>query len=310
MPKVRAASRPRFRVLPTLLLTVAILGLPSVVYAWGRSSSSFAVEHIAVGGTDLVPRQQVLRLLRQEYLGRNLFTTTAADVSDTLAPLCYVARAGVDRDFPNILRVTVVEHVPVAYGLARGRWYVVTGRGHVICDVTEQRGKQATPGSAAAEALPQVSPTTSASSPASDPGVDPLADAAATDAATGQAADQLSKLVAGPPAPDLQIPRVLLPGRPRVGDSIDDSDLLAMLHVIEALPPRLRDGLEVVQCDDTGHTLRFAGGPVATWGDAGRTPAKIAALRVVLARYDASGRTCTFIDVSMPERVLARPVLK
>lgn len=310
MPKVRAANRPRFRLLPTLLLTVAILGLPSAVYAWGRSSSSFKVQRVAVGGTDLVPQKQVLRLLRQEYLGRNLFTITAADVSETLSPLCYVARAGVDRDFPDTLRVTVVEHVPVAYGLARGRWYVVTGQGHVICDVTRSQGKEATPASAAAEASPQPSPSASATPAASDAAVDPMADATATDAATGQTTDQLAKLVAGPPAAELKIPRVILPGRPRVGASIDDKELLAALRVIEALPPRLRTRLDVVQRGDAGLTLHFAAGPVATWGDAGRTPAKITALRVVLARYDASGKACTFIDVSMPERVLARPVLE
>jgi hypothetical protein len=56
--------------------------------------------------------------------------------------------------------------------------------------------------------------------------------------------------------------------------------------------------------------LRFDGGPVATWGDAERTLAKTVALRTVLAEYEEAHKTCTQIDVSLPDRTLARPVLQ
>ena len=57
-------------------------------------------------------------------------------------------------------------------------------------------------------------------------------------------------------------------------------------------------------------TLRFAGGPVVAWGDAERTLAKSLALRAVLARYATAGTAVRLLDVSIPDRVLARPVLK
>jgi hypothetical protein len=296
---MRAASRPRFRLLPTVLLTVAILGLPSVVYAWGRSSSSFEVRHVGVSGTKLIPEKQVLRLLREEHRGDNLFTVTASDVKETLASLCYIDRVSVDRDFPDTLRVDVVEHAPAAYGLARGHWYVVTRGGYVVCDVTQPKRKAAQAGAEDPEPSPQPSAA------ATPPPVD-LVTAAAGDAAE----IQLGRLLAGPPDPELTLPRVLLPGKPRPGESLNDTGLLASLRVIDALPPRLRKNLGVVERDEHSLTLRFAGGPVALWGDAERTAAKVVALRVVLGRYDSSGKACTFIDVSMPERVLAKPVLK
>ncbi|MCX6373141.1 MAG: hypothetical protein NTX16_08670 [Actinobacteria bacterium] len=65
MAKGGGASRPRFRLLPTVLLTAVILALPTAVYGWGRSSSSFAIHKIEVGGTQLVTERSVLRLLRR-----------------------------------------------------------------------------------------------------------------------------------------------------------------------------------------------------------------------------------------------------
>ena len=137
MTRARRASRPRFRLLPTLLLTLAILGVPTVVYAWGRSSSSFDIAHVRVAGTHLVRDKRALRLLTREYAGHNLFTVTGGDVRKTLAPLRLVADATVDRDFPDTLSVTVTEYEPAAYALAGDRWYVLDESGYVICTAAE-----------------------------------------------------------------------------------------------------------------------------------------------------------------------------
>ena len=119
MTRARRASRPRFRLLPTVLLTLAILGLPTVVYAWGRNSSSFDITSVRVAGARLVPEKKALRLLRQDYAGDNLFTVTGGDVRKTLAPLCFVKSASIDRDFPETLAVTITEYA--AGGLRHGR---------------------------------------------------------------------------------------------------------------------------------------------------------------------------------------------
>jgi len=308
MTRKGGANRPRFRLLPTVVLTVAILGLPTAVYAWGRTSSSFAIHSIEVTGAQQVPERRVERLLRRDYLGHNLFTVTSGDVRETLAPLCYVAAASVDRDFPDTLRVTVTEHRPAAYVLAAGDWYVLADDGHVICGVKPP----AKPGEAAATAAPE-----GAASPTSSPDASPVSSAttspqpAAEPELSPAAARSLAALTAGPPGALPQLPRLATSTRVRAGALLDAPEVTAALRLIATLPPNLRSELEVVETSPQGQTtLRFAAGLVAVWGDGDRVPAKALALRAVLDRYRSAGKTCTFIDVSTPDRVLARPVLK
>ena len=132
MAKGGGSSRPRFRLLPTVLLTAAILAVPTVVYAWGRNSASFAIRTVTVSGDHLLRGKRALRLLRHDYLGHNLFTVTAGDVTKTLSAIPFVRAASVNRDFPQTLRVTVMEYRPAAYVLSGGAWYMVAEDGHVI----------------------------------------------------------------------------------------------------------------------------------------------------------------------------------
>jgi hypothetical protein len=98
-------------------------------------------------------------------------------------------------------------------------------------------------------------------------------------------------------------------GRVREGAVLDDEATAQKLAVITALPNSYRRRLAVVDEKDGQLTLRFDDGLVATWGDAERTLAKTVALRTVLAEYEDAGKTCTEIDVSIPDRTLAKPVL-
>jgi cell division septal protein FtsQ len=285
-----------------VLLTLAILGLPTVVYAWGRSSSSFDIVSIHVGGTRLVSEKRVHRLLLRDFRGRNLFTVTRGDVRTTLRPLCFVSGVRIDRDFPDTLRVTISEYVPAAYALADGRWFVLDEDGYAICTVA--RAGDQVPGS----------PRTPSASPSPKAGATPAGgDQATDDGGTGKTATggpSLGKLRDGPAAATLQLPRLAVSGRVREGSVVRDKAVAGMLRVITALPRSLRRRLAVVQDRDGQLTLRFTGGPVTTWGDTERTLAKTVALRTVLARYAEAGQTCTRLDVSIPDRTLAKPVLQ
>jgi cell division septal protein FtsQ len=302
MTRARGASRPRFRFLPTVLLTLAILGLPTVVYAWGRSSSSFDIVSIHVEGTHLVSEKRVHRLLLRDFRGRNLFTVTQGDVRSTLRSLCFVSSVQIDRDFPDTLRVTISEYVPAVYALAGGRWFVLDEDGYAIC--TASRAEDQIPGGSPA---PSSSPSPKASAT-------PASGNQATDGSgtkgTATGSPSLGKLRAGPAAATLRLPRLAVSGRVREGSAVRDKAVAGMLRVITALPGSLRRRLAVVQDRDGQLTLRFAGGPVTTWGDTQRTLAKTVALRTVLARYADAGQTCTRLDVSIPDRTLAKPVLQ
>lgn len=310
MAKGGGASRPRFRLLPTVLLTAAILALPTVVYGWGRSSSSFAIHKVEVSGTELVPERRVLRLLRRDYLGHNLFTVTTKDVRASLAPLYYISDARVDRDFPGTLRVSVVEHRPAVYALAGSRWYVIADDGHVICEEKRPKGDKT-------DAVAGAGSAETASARSSGAATEATATVSAADAAaglpvpTGKAARLLAALQAGPPGATLRLPRLAADDPVAVGTTLVAAGVRAALPVVAGLPRALRDRLAVVEVTPEGQlTLRFAGGPVVVWGGAERTLAKTLALGVVLDRYEAVSKGCDFVDVSIPDRVLARPVLK
>ena len=301
MSKGGGASRPRFRLLPTVLLTAAILLLPTAVYAWGRTSNTFSVKRVEVSGTDVVSRRQVLRLLRHDYLGRNLFTVTTAGVQHTLVPLAYVGGVQVDRAFPDLLSVRVVEYQPALFAYAGEHWYVVAVDGRVICEQAVKKKKkgggdqQATgtdTGSAAVEAT--------VSAQASD--------------GTALSADELrvlDVLQEGPRGATLDLPRMAVAGSLKPGTTVADAGVRSALVVIAGLSSPLREDVAVAEASgDFQLTLRFAGGPLVVWGDTGRSQAKTLALRAVLLRYQQAGKRCSFADVSVPDRVLARPVLK
>lgn len=306
MAKGGGANRPRFRLLPTVLLAAAILLLPTAVYAWGRSSSSFTVSHVSVTGTEVVPVRKATRMLRRDYLGRNLFTVTAKDVTASLEPLSYVAAVSVDRDFPDTLRVTVSEYEPALFAYAGKRWYVVGTEDYVICEQEappkEKKGADEADGDAPAE---EASATAGAAAASLETTTVPGAPAL-----TGKQVRLLDTLSAGPRGAELDLPCMAVTGGLRPGTTTGDRGVRAALAVLAGLPASMPAKIAVVEADGSQLTLRFAHGPLVVWGDATRAVAKTLALRAVLTRYEEAGKTCVYMDVSVPDRVLARPVLK
>jgi cell division septal protein FtsQ len=320
------ASRFRFRLLPSVLLTAAILLIPAALYAWGRQADSFAVERVKVSGTRRIPEKQALRLLRKEFEGRNLFTVTGADVRATLDRLCYLAAVEIDRDFPTTLRVRVIEHRPLLYVLANGRWFLLADSGHVICTVGAEDGAA---GQSAAPS-PASSPTTSAAPTATTsttpaPTTSATGDAASADRNDGAspgveeasggsdaavAAAVAAALEKGPPKMKPRLPRMAGSATPKAGATIRDDEVRLGLRVLVALPTSLRARVRVLSVDDEAQvSLDLEGGPVVRLGGDERMRAKVLSLRAVLAAYRRAGKAPTAIDVSAPDRPLAQPRL-
>ena len=302
MAKGGGASRPRFRLLPVVLLTAAILLVPTAVYAWGRSSGSFTVRHVAATGTEVVPARRVTRLLRHDYLGSNLFSVTAKDVARSLASQPYVASVAVDRDFPDTLRVRITEYEPALYAYAGGRWYVIGTGGRVICEQPEtgkERKGSRSGGLSVETSVTAPLPSTETTVVAG--GTAPLGD---------RQARELARLVAGPADAKLSLPRMAVAAGLRPGETTRDGGVRAALALLAGLPAGMRPRIAVVAADGPQLTLRFVDGPLVAWGDSSRALAKTLALEAVLGEYGRAGKTCTYMDVSVPDRVLARPVLK
>jgi hypothetical protein len=314
------ASRLRLRVLPTVLFTAAILLLPGLLYAWGRQSDAFAVERVSVQGGWRISEQRAARLLRKEFVGRNLFTVTTSDVRAALHPLDYLAGVAIDRDFPTTLRVRLVEYRPAAYVYAAGRWFMLADGGHVIGEVGKP-AKAPTSGSGAAlDASPTPSTVTpaegdvSATASADDEATDAQAAEQAAAEAAAEAAARSAALAAalrsGPAGMKPRLPRMAADDVPAPGARIADDGVLAGLRVLAGLPAKLRGRVEVVRVLSGGQvTLQLDGGLFVDFGGEDRLVAKGLALRAVLAAYRGDGTSPTYIDVSAPDRPLGRPRL-
>lgn len=94
-----------------------------------------------------------------------------------------------------------------------------------------------------------------------------------------------------------------------VGATVADPHVRAALSVLVALPTALRRQVLGAGATDTSIRIYTAGGLTVEFGGTARLAAKVIALKAVLGRYRARGVTCTFVDVSVPDRPLAAPVL-
>ncbi len=332
MASQRGQRRGHARLLSTVFLALAILVLPAAIYAWGRNSSAFAIEKIAVGGSSLVPKDRLERLLRRDYLKRNLFTVTNEDVGKTLETVPYVASVSVDRDFPTTLRVEVHEHVPIAYVLAANGWFVVADSGHVVAKVAgagevngtlaasaqEPSGDSESETDAGENALPLADAVSDDdSSPSPSPSVASSEEKSADAGSAGVAddgqqetdPDLVAALQAGPVDASLKLPRFAVAADLTPGGALEDASGRLMTGVAVGLSSALRDRLDVLVVEDGQVRLLFSDGLEVVWGSGERARAKLLALKAVLKRYSDAGTSCVFMDVSMPDRVLARPVL-
>jgi hypothetical protein len=107
----------------------------------------------------------------------------------------------------------------------------------------------------------------------------------------------------------MKLPTVAAAGPLTPGAAAADAVTRDALAVARALPPAARATLTVVVRTDMGLSLRFRGGLAVNVGEADRLRAKVASLQAVLGYYRARHRTATYVDISVPDRPVARPDL-
>ncbi len=307
MARHGGARGPRLHIFWSILLTVAVLAVPGAVVAWGRSTSTFTTERVAVTGAHMVAKKEARRALEGAFLGENLFAVTADDVRRVLRRQCYLADVEIDRDFPDTLRVRLIEHRPALAVLAEGRWFLVSSEGHVICEAPAKGA--AASGPAAAEAA------SSAGEPAAgDDAAGVEGDtAAASDASSKAGADAAAGTLDEGPAGKVEgaLPRLRVAEKPKVGRAVGDARVQTAIAVLADVPRSLRRRMARVEVTRTLRvTVTLRDGTDVRLGDATRLGDKVIALRAVTAAYRARGQRPTHVDVSVPERPLGRPLLK
>ncbi|MEE4276544.1 MAG: cell division protein FtsQ/DivIB, partial [Thermoleophilia bacterium] len=261
------------------------------------------------------------RALEGAFLGENLFAVTADDVRRVLRRQCYLADVEIDRDFPDTLRVRLIEHRPALAVLAEGRWFLVSSEGHVICEAPAKGAAAASP--AAAEAASSAGASAAADAAADAEGDAAAASgdssaagsdaAAASDASSKASADAATGTLDEGPAGKVEgaLPRLRVAEKPKVGRSVGDARVQTAVAVLADVPRSLRRRMARVEVTRTLRvTVTLRDGTVVRLGDATRLGDKVIALRAVTAAYRARGQRPTHVDVSVPERPLGRPLLK
>jgi cell division septal protein FtsQ len=318
MSKVGARRR---RLLGTVALVVLIVAVPLGVYTWGRTSGTFRVRHIVVSGERRAHARALRAVLRERFLGANLFTVTAARVRVALTGFPYVDRVVVDRDFPDTLKVRMTEYVPAARLLSAGHWYVVATGGRVLAEATTTAPASSSP--------TPTSSTSAAAGVAQGVGATPAATQSPAAGATGSAlpspTGKSSSASPSPtpsstslpePAAGVELPRgarhlpVIVTATPvTVGGTVADAHVRDALTVLAALPRPLRRRALGASATDTSIRVYVKGGATVEFGDTSRLTEKVLVLEAVLRRYRARRATCSFVDVSVPDRPLGAPVL-
>jgi len=107
-----------------------------------------------------------------------------------------------------------------------------------------------------------------------------------------------------------RLPAVLA-GRDRLkrGAAVDDDDVEAALLVLRALPAETASQVASVRAAADGLRLRMRSAVTVDLGATTRLAAKATALAAVLSYYAEQKVAATYIDVSVPDRPLARPML-
>jgi cell division septal protein FtsQ len=117
-------------------------------------------------------------------------------------------------------------------------------------------------------------------------------------------------LTAGPKDVARRLPAVRSTAKALRKDArVSDPEVHAALQVIAALPPELRARVANVKTLPDGLRLRLRSGAVADLGPEKRLAAKAIALEAVLAYYAGQDVQAEYVDVSVPDRPVARPVL-
>ena len=282
MAKGGGASRPRFRLLPTVLLTAAILVLPTVVYALGphlllvRHPQDRGHRHEAGAGAPrgAPPAQGLPR--PQPVHGDDEGCARVLDLALLRRPTC--ASTVTSR---NAARDASIEHRPAVYALAGGP--LVRDRRRRPCDLRREAADGSRPRTPP-RAVGRLSAQTGASARRPRDRRPRRTSAAGLPAPTGKAARLLAALQAGPPGAALRLPRLAVHGPVAVGTTLADRGCSApRCPSSPACRAALRARLAVVEVTPEGQiTLRFAGGPVVVWGGAERALAKTLALGLVL----------------------------
>ncbi len=116
----------------SLLYAAVAVALAAAAFGWAARHPLFALSRIVVEGDVTHNSAATLRANVAPRLSGNFFTVDLAQARKAFEDIPWVRRAVVRREFPNVLRVSLQEHQPVAYWGAEGGSTLVNSFGEVF----------------------------------------------------------------------------------------------------------------------------------------------------------------------------------
>ena len=127
-------NRAHFRRTISVFTALCVIGLVVAVYI----SPIFRVQHIEVQGTVNMDVEEVEEMVTVN--GDSMITADFSDAKNQIAEHPLVRSVDVERDWPNTLKVTVVERVPWATWQAGESVHAIDLEGYVLPDVAPPAG--------------------------------------------------------------------------------------------------------------------------------------------------------------------------
>jgi len=127
-PGVARASRPRRLSAILWLAFAAAVGVGTFRYL---SGPALAISRFEIEGTHRCRTQRLFEAL-SPYRGRNLVVLNLAPVTSRLEQVPWVARVTVTKEFPDTLRITIVENTPIALRRDGRTLFWLDGQGDVV----------------------------------------------------------------------------------------------------------------------------------------------------------------------------------
>jgi len=121
-----------------VLLVIAATALV-MLYQRTQSDRRFAVQHLEITGAQHTTRAE-LELVRQRYIGANLFNLDIARIRRDLSSLQWVSRVEIEKKLPDTLRIQIAERTPVALAEEGGKITYVDDRGAAFAELSPSAG--------------------------------------------------------------------------------------------------------------------------------------------------------------------------
>jgi len=132
-PRKRKKRRKKHYFLRLLVIIAVFFIVRAIVY-----SSLFAISEIHIKGNTLITDEEVISLVGIKE-GDNIFEHTTSSVMDALSFDPYISGVVIDRNYPDIITINIIERLPVIALQYGDQFLILDNEGKVIAQESDQK---------------------------------------------------------------------------------------------------------------------------------------------------------------------------